>query len=72
MAHITQELYVATGGQNCPCCNSSDVSGGQVQVDAGIAWQEVTCYDCGAGWNDQYALTGYQLVEEPTNNDEEE
>ena len=72
MAHSTQELYVATGGQNCPCCNSSDVSGGQVQVDAAIAWQEITCSDRGASWNDQYTLTGYVLVEEPTNTNVDE
>ena len=72
MPYSTQELYVAAKGLYCPCCNSIDVSGGQVQVEAGIAWQEVTCSDCGASWNDQYTLTSYVLVEEPTNTNVDE
>lgn len=72
MPYSTQESYVATGGQNCPCCNSSDISGGFVEINEGKAFQKVNCGDCGAGWVDEYALTGYQLVDEPTNTNVDE
>lgn len=72
MPYSTQQHYVATAGQLCPCCNSAEISGGPFTADSAIAWQEVTCSDCGAGWNDQYTLTGYVLVEEPTNTNVDE
>jgi transposase-like protein len=72
MAHSTNEAYVACAGQLCPCCNSNEISGGPFTAESAIAWQEITCSDCGASWNDQYTLTGYVLVEEPTNTNVDE
>jgi hypothetical protein len=43
----------------CPVCRSSDISGGQVDVDMGSCWQEIECEDCGAKWTDIYKLIGY-------------
>lgn len=56
---ITAQVYVAKGGSICPNCGSSDINGGPVEVDASTAWQEITCQDCSASWNDLYQLTGY-------------
>jgi hypothetical protein len=53
--------YVGKKGIACPACGQSDqpLEGGPVEVDEGVAWQEVTCPVCGASWGDQYRLFGY-------------
>lgn len=56
---LSDEDYVAAGGGKCPACGSREIEGGSIEVDSTIAWQSVRCNDCGAGWNDTYALTGY-------------
>ncbi len=56
---LSDEEYVAAGGGKCPACGSREIEGGSIEVDSTIAWQSVRCNDCGAGWNDTYALTGY-------------
>ena len=43
----------------CPCCDSSSIEGGHVEVECSSAWQQITCNDCGATWNDIFKLTGY-------------
>lgn len=55
----TDEEYVAGGGCHCPACGSLDIEGGEVNIHAGYATQEVTCDDCCAEWDDQYKLVGY-------------
>jgi transcription elongation factor Elf1 len=50
----------------CPSCQGKDVSGGPVEVDAGTAWQEVTCLACEATWKDLYKLTGYTELNQGT------
>lgn len=65
MADMTPEEYKADGGQYCPVCKGCDFSGGQVEVAAGSATQEVHCHQCGASWVDTYALTGYAELEQP-------
>ncbi len=42
---------------NCPHCGSEDVEGGSV------AWQSITCNECGATWNDVYKLMGFSELE---------
>ena len=58
-------LYVNSRGQVCPVCYSqSSLEGGPVEIDGGVAVQEVTCEVCGSSWNDLYELYGYsELVE---------
>ena len=51
------------GGCCCPFCGNEDIVGGSVEVDAGIAWQEVTCNACDKAWRDQYSLTGFQPID---------
>ena len=55
--------YVAGGGIRCPYCRDDDISGGPVEVEAGGAWQEVTCSGCGAAWRDVYTLAGLDLLD---------
>lgn len=64
MSNMTDAEYLATGGTQCPVCRATDISGGEVNVDAGSAYQVVTCGACGASWNDVYTLAGYSELEE--------
>lgn len=60
---MTDGQYVALKGVRCPSCGSSDVSGNQLEVNAGEAFQPMNCSECGATWSDSYALTGYSDLE---------
>jgi len=55
----TNAEYLAHGGTQCPFCGSYDITGDEVNIDAGSAWQDVFCNDCPAEWQDTYNLTGY-------------
>lgn len=57
---MTNEEYVQHSGVRCPYCGSPDLDGGSVTVDAGAAWQGISCNGCGESWQDQYKLVGYQ------------
>ena len=50
--------YLDQGGVICPYCESLNIEGDSVEVDAGGSTQVVTCADCGASWYDCYTLTG--------------
>lgn len=63
MIQMTDEQYVKTGGTKCPVCESTDIVGGSVEVNAGSAWQKISCNDCDATWNDVYKLVGYAELE---------
>jgi transposase-like protein len=60
MSILTEEQkkkYLEENGANlCPFCKSTDISGGQIEIDGRIAWQEVSCSACGKNWNDLYKL----------------
>ena len=56
---MTDAEYLATGGNACPHCRSSEVAGGGVQTDSEGATQEVGCQACGATWLDTYSLSGW-------------
>lgn len=51
------EKYIASGGVICPACGSHDIGGASIGVEAGHAFQNVSCNDCGADWTDEYILT---------------
>jgi hypothetical protein len=44
---ITNQEYIDNYGTQCPHCGSTNLSGDHVQIDAGSAWQDITCDDCG-------------------------
>lgn len=62
MKILTSEEYVMLGGCRCPYCGSTDLSGQDFDMGVGLAWQDVSCLDCGKGWRDQYTLTGWQYT----------
>ena len=60
----TSEEYVKTGGLLCPVCGGSTLeSTSAMQVDDGVAWQEIVCVDCESTWTDTYTLDGYSNLE---------
>jgi len=54
------EDYLRRHGVDCPNCGHPDVEGGCVEVDAGSAWQKLSCSECDAEWVDIYTLTGVE------------
>jgi len=56
-----KKSYVVTGGVSCPFCRSKDIEGGHIEVDAGSAWQPVTCSACGREWEDVYRLVDIEI-----------
>jgi DNA-directed RNA polymerase subunit RPC12/RpoP len=63
--------YQAQTGNVCPFCRTWDIVGGPVEVEAGKAWQHVTCSDCGAEWRDDYTLSGMEVTGQPDDEGEE-
>ena len=61
-----QREYVVTGGVQCPHCDSKNIEGGSLDFDAGVATQNMFCYECGTSWVDEYRLTGYSGLETAT------
>lgn len=53
----SQREYIQRASR-CPCCDSSNIEGGNVEIDDGGAFQEVECI-CGFSWVDNYKLIGY-------------
>lgn len=64
---MTPEQYAAQCGLRCPNCKSAALSGdgGGFGFKAGGVCLRVSCNDCGAEWEDQYKLTGYEHLEVP-------
>ena len=56
------EEYIEEGGCTCLYCGSTNLDGGSIDIDAGLAWQPVYCNDCGSEWQDVYVLT--QVIDE--------
>lgn len=55
----TNQEYIDQGGTKCPYCNSYDIEGQEINIDAGSVWQDVICHQCGQEWQDTYTLTGF-------------
>ncbi len=54
--HDKVKPYIESGGVACPFCESSNIEGRQFDVQAGTAWQPMSCTDCNREWNDVYRL----------------
>lgn len=63
MKRMTDSEYVRNGGVKCPFCRSKSIYGDSVEIDAGSAWQRITCVDCDRSWNDVYSLNGYEPLD---------
>lgn len=56
---LSSDEYVSKLGAQCPFCGGESIVGGEINIDAGCASQEVSCHDCYATWQDVYNLVGY-------------
>ena len=54
--------HVESGGVCCPRCGSADISGDEVDIEGGLAIQEVGCVECSILWRDIYALKSIELL----------
>jgi len=55
--------YLSNSGR-CPVCGSGNIEGSHMEADCDSAWQNVTCQDCEANWDDIYRLVGVELQTE--------
>lgn len=62
---MTSVKYTDNGGVICPNCESTNLSGTEVDIDGGIATRTVMCLDCDANWTDLYELKGYRYLDIP-------
>lgn len=59
---MTIKEYCALEEPRCSYCYSDEIVGGSIQIDGNIAWQPITCVDCGKKWNDIYTIAAYEPV----------
>lgn len=60
---LSDQQYVRSKGLRCPFCRARDVEGlAGLDIDAGVATQEVRCNTCRTFWTDIYRLSGYQAA----------
>ncbi len=52
--HLKNKYLKAS--HRCLNCDSDNIEGGSVNVDAGGAIQDIYCNDCGSSWSDLYKL----------------
>ena len=49
--------YIKRGGNACYMCGSTNIEGGSVEIDSGMAKQSEWCNHCEHEWEDNYTLT---------------
>ena len=55
----TAKQFIREGG--CPCCGESlDLYYDSFEIDAIMASQRASCYNCGLSWWEIYEITGYE------------
>ena len=61
----SEKEYVDALGLGCPNCYLTEgvEANDAVEVDDGIAWQNISCSMCDAEWVDNYHLVGYSELE---------
>ena len=64
----TQKQYLDIKGNNCPKCQSDMIVGTAIETGGGHAKQEISCLKCDAYWDDHYTLTGFEIIENDSNN----
>ena len=53
---IDKKAYINAKGLTCLFCGAESVQGGFVQIEAGKAFQEMSCTECEGAWLDVYKL----------------
>jgi len=53
---IDKATYTKAKGLICPYCGAESIEGGFIQVEAGEAFQAMSCSQCNNKWQDVYHL----------------
>ena len=53
---IDKATYIKAKGLICPYCEAQSIEGGFIEVQAGEAFQNMSCYQCRGKWQDVYHL----------------
>jgi hypothetical protein len=56
-----EKAYLKNDGERCPICQSSDLEGESLEVEASKVYQNVSCFVCGASWTDEYTLSDVNI-----------
>jgi RNase P subunit RPR2 len=57
-----KEQYLKNGYGTCPKCKEYGIEGGMLEVDGKVAWQDLTCLECGFSWRDEYTLSNIEVI----------
>lgn len=60
---ISKGNYIKAKGLICPYCGAESIEGGFIQVEAGEAFQDMSCSQCEGKWQDIYRLVDLVLIE---------
>jgi len=64
---LSNKAYAAKGAEDCPFCGSTYIGRGDLaDPTAGEVHQELYCVTCNALWREVYKLSGWEVVEGPT------
>ena len=61
-----QRWYLDKKGSQCPFCESDAIEAGSLHADGDIVWQQITCIECDAVWDDVYHLREIDVENYPT------
>jgi len=64
MKQETIDEYVENNDVICLYCGKDQITGGEIDIESGIALQQVRCTDCNKSWTDIYRLIGVRGEEE--------
>jgi Zn-finger nucleic acid-binding protein len=59
---IDKATYIKVKGLMCPYCGAESVEGGFIEVQAGEAFQNMSCSQCRGKWQDIYHLADVVLL----------
>lgn len=62
MTDEQKQNYLDCGGVFCPFCQSHDIEGQSIDVEEGLATQEMHCNECEEDWTDVYKLSSVRVV----------
>ena len=60
--------YLDHSGEKCPFCESNDIYTARIWNEAGSAWADVECRECGKSWREIYKLVHYDEIITATKN----
>jgi hypothetical protein len=59
---MSTQQYAIQGGVRCPWCKSSEIEGGQFDVQEGVAFQPIHCHGCRREYTDVYRLVAFETA----------